>query len=115
MGSYSNEIAQYTAIDVRNAAFKASVCESNRLIRGQGKIAASPFTSYHYLYVDRIEIAPILGGDSNVGSLPIKCWWAWNEHFGQQFLDSPNVIMREASMADVLCCQRAFFERFGNL
>jgi hypothetical protein len=53
--SYPNEIAQYTAIDVRNAAFKASVCESNRLIRGQGKMAASPFTSYHYPYVDRRE------------------------------------------------------------
>src|SRR5258705_302155 len=27
-----------------------------------------------------------------LGGLPVKCWWAWNEHFGQQFLDSPNVI-----------------------
>jgi len=29
--------------------------ESNRLIRGQEKMAASPFTSYHYPYVDRRE------------------------------------------------------------
>ena len=26
------------------------------------------------------------------GGLPVKCWWVWNEHLGQQFLDGPNVI-----------------------